>query len=333
MILKNKLKLVLLPLIIITSISSSYAKWYKSETIDPFTDVVSYNAGTSTHASGNEGSILVSCNKIDSVVRMIVFIPKTDFIFSEKLVNTRYRVDSYEAQKSRWYIDISDFLAVEAPTSAIAPVLEQMIRGSSFLFEVRNQTGEYQRIEFLLDGSMIAISSLLNECEIELSSIGDRGDILNNSEPPYMLFHNVKSLQAVANKEYFDRLLTSNNDSENISNDSNKKNKDKSVIDAQKNADEVKILKSMSSLIHQRIRSRWIRPPFMETGIKAQLSIFFLPTGEIDLVQLTKSSGDDVFDQRTLDAVYKMGRVKELSDLDSYVFERNFRKVEIVFNP
>lgn len=96
---------------------------------------------------------------------------------------------------------------------------------------------------------------------------------------------------------------------------------------------ETQMLQSMSGLINQRIRSRWIRPPNAKNGMKTQLSIFFLPTGEVDLAQITKSSGDDLFDQRAVDAVYKMGRIEELSELDPYVFERNFRQIEIIFNP
>lgn len=96
---------------------------------------------------------------------------------------------------------------------------------------------------------------------------------------------------------------------------------------------ETQMLQSMSGLINQRIRSRWIRPPNAKNGMKTQLSIYFLPTGEVDLAQITQSSGDDLFDQRAVDAVYKMGRIEELSELDPYVFERNFRKIEIIFNP
>lgn len=97
--------------------------------------------------------------------------------------------------------------------------------------------------------------------------------------------------------------------------------------------EETQMLQSMSGLINQRIRSRWIRPPNAKNGMKTQLSIFFLPTGEVDLAQITRSSGDDLFDQRAVDAVYKMGRIDELSELDPYVFERNFRQIEIIFNP
>ncbi|OUR81246.1 protein TolA [Marinomonas sp. 42_23_T18] len=96
---------------------------------------------------------------------------------------------------------------------------------------------------------------------------------------------------------------------------------------------EAQMLQSMSGLINQRIRSRWIRPPNAKNGMRTQLSIFFLPTGEVDLAQITRSSGDDLFDQRAVDAVYKMGRIEELSELDPYVFERNFRQIEIIFNP
>jgi colicin import membrane protein len=49
--------------------------------------------------------------------------------------------------------------------------------------------------------------------------------------------------------------------------------------------------------------------------------------------QVTKSSGNNLFDQKAVDAVYKVKRIEEIAELDSYVFERNFRQVDLVFNP
>jgi colicin import membrane protein len=63
------------------------------------------------------------------------------------------------------------------------------------------------------------------------------------------------------------------------------------------------------------------------------LRIDFFPTGEISNVQVTEGSGDALFDQRTLDAVYKVKRIEELADIDSITFERNFRKIDLIFNP
>jgi len=39
-----------------------------------------------------------------------------------------------------------------------------------------------------------------------------------------------------------------------------------------------------------------------------------------------------LFDQRAVDAVYKVRRIEELATVDSYIFERNFRQIDLIFN-
>ncbi|WP_421851939.1 cell envelope integrity protein TolA [Marinomonas sp.] len=101
----------------------------------------------------------------------------------------------------------------------------------------------------------------------------------------------------------------------------------------QRAADEAQMVQSISGLINDRVTAAWIRPPSARNNMKAQLRIYFLPNGEVRDVQVTKGSGDALFDQRAVDAVYKVRRIEELSKVDSYVFERNFRQVDLIFNP
>lgn len=101
----------------------------------------------------------------------------------------------------------------------------------------------------------------------------------------------------------------------------------------QRKAEEQQAVQSLVGLIKARIRSNWIRPPSARNGMKAGLKISFLPNGEINEVFITQSSGDQLFDNKTVDAVRKVSRIEELADLDSYIFERNFRTVDIIFNP
>ncbi|MFT2099222.1 cell envelope integrity protein TolA [Marinomonas sp. 2405UD66-6] len=98
-------------------------------------------------------------------------------------------------------------------------------------------------------------------------------------------------------------------------------------------AEEAQMVQSISSLINSRITSVWNRPPNARNGMKTQLRIYFLPNGEVRDTQVTKGSGDALFDQRAVDAVYKVGRIEELADVDSYTFERNFRQIDLIFNP
>ncbi|MCO4785945.1 cell envelope integrity protein TolA [Marinomonas atlantica] len=94
-----------------------------------------------------------------------------------------------------------------------------------------------------------------------------------------------------------------------------------------------KMVQSISGLINKRVTDAWIRPPSARNGMKTTLRINFLPNGEVSNVQVLKGSGDAIFDKRAMDAVYKVGRIEELSEIESYIFERNFRQVDLLFNP
>ncbi|NVK74315.1 protein TolA [Marinomonas sp. CT5] len=98
-------------------------------------------------------------------------------------------------------------------------------------------------------------------------------------------------------------------------------------------AEEAQMVQSISGLINDRITAAWTRPPNARNGMKTYLRIYFLPNGEVRDVEITKSSGDGLFDQKAVDAVYKVAKIDELSKIDSYVFERNFRQVDLIFNP
>lgn len=96
---------------------------------------------------------------------------------------------------------------------------------------------------------------------------------------------------------------------------------------------EAQMVQSISGLINSRIEAVWSRPANARNGMQTTLRIYFVPTGEVVNVEVIKRSGDDLFDQRAVDAVYKVGQIEELAEVDTYVFERNFRQVELLFNP
>ncbi|MEL0636749.1 cell envelope integrity protein TolA [Marinomonas sp. TI.3.20] len=106
----------------------------------------------------------------------------------------------------------------------------------------------------------------------------------------------------------------------------------KKAEDEKRAADEAQAVQSISSLINDRITAAWNRPASARNGMKTELQISFLPSGEVLAVNLIKSSGDALFDQRAVNAARSI-RVEELSKIDPYVFDRNFRKVVIIFNP
>ncbi|GAB3475088.1 cell envelope integrity protein TolA [Marinomonas epiphytica] len=101
----------------------------------------------------------------------------------------------------------------------------------------------------------------------------------------------------------------------------------------QRQAAEAQMVQSISGIINNRIVNAWNRPANARNGMQTLLRIFFLPSGEVLNVEVIKRSGDDLFDQRAVDAVNRVGQIEELQEVDSYVFERNFRQVELLFNP
>lgn len=104
--------------------------------------------------------------------------------------------------------------------------------------------------------------------------------------------------------------------------------------DARRKAAEAgQMVQSISSLINRRVTDAWIRPPSARNGMQTLLRISFLPNGEVADVQVLKGSGNGTFDKYAMDAVYKVGRIEELSEIESYIFERNFRQVDLLFNP
>ncbi|MGO3344172.1 MAG: cell envelope integrity protein TolA [Marinomonas sp.] len=97
-------------------------------------------------------------------------------------------------------------------------------------------------------------------------------------------------------------------------------------------AEEAQMVQSIGGLINNRIAAAWNRPPSARNGMKTELAISFLPAGDVLAVNVIKGSGDALFDQRAANAARSI-RVEELSKVDPYVFDRNFRKVVIIFNP
>ena len=58
-----------------------------------------------------------------------------------------------------------------------------------------------------------------------------------------------------------------------------------------------------------------------------------VPTGEVVSVTLIRSSGNAAFDSSAVNAVKKAGAFPELQKLPSAEFEKNFRRLNLIFNP
>ncbi len=87
------------------------------------------------------------------------------------------------------------------------------------------------------------------------------------------------------------------------------------------------------ALMAQRIEQNWSRPPSARKGMKCELRIQLIPTGEVVNVTIIDSSGNAAFDRSAEMAVKKVGRFDELKDVPPDVFESYFREVTLIFNP
>ncbi len=90
---------------------------------------------------------------------------------------------------------------------------------------------------------------------------------------------------------------------------------------------------SYVAAITQRIEQNWSRPPSARTGMKCELLIQLVPTGQVVQVTIIKSSGNAAFDRSAEQAVKKVGRFPEIKTMSPEVFERSYRKLKLIFNP
>jgi TonB family protein len=90
---------------------------------------------------------------------------------------------------------------------------------------------------------------------------------------------------------------------------------------------------SFQALIQQAVIGYWSRPPSARNGMEAVLQLQLIPTGEVVSVTILRSSGNEAFDRSAVNAVEKAGAFPELQKLPSGEFERNFRRLTMVFRP
>ena len=109
------------------------------------------------------------------------------------------------------------------------------------------------------------------------------------------------------------------------------------VLEAEKqlalDQDNEKLTASYSAYIMERIEANWNRPPSARRGMEVALIIQLVPTGQVISVTMVKSSGSEAFDRSAQQAVHKVGRFERLQQLDAQAFEKNFRKLRLVFRP
>ena len=89
----------------------------------------------------------------------------------------------------------------------------------------------------------------------------------------------------------------------------------------------------VAAVIKQAVIGRWTRPPSARNNMVAILEIALVPTGDVVGVTVLESSGNLAFDSSAVNAVEKVGRFSEVKSLERAVFERDFRRFQLIFRP
>ena len=98
-------------------------------------------------------------------------------------------------------------------------------------------------------------------------------------------------------------------------------------------AGEQLLVAQYAALIKRIISQNWVIPPSARNGMTAIVQLQVVPTGEVVGASVVESSGNLAFDRSVIQAVERAERFPELQELDTGVFERNFRTFTLVFRP
>lgn len=90
---------------------------------------------------------------------------------------------------------------------------------------------------------------------------------------------------------------------------------------------------TVAAIIQRSVINRWTRPPSARNGMRAVLEIALVPTGDVVGVAVLSGSGNLAFDRSAINAVEKAGRFPEVKELERALFERDFRRFQLIFKP
>ncbi|WP_019530669.1 energy transducer TonB [Dasania marina] len=108
------------------------------------------------------------------------------------------------------------------------------------------------------------------------------------------------------------------------------------ISDARENQQELsdaELANSHIALITQAIERNWSRPASARNGMKVELVLDLVPTGEVINVSVVKGSGNAAFDRSAVAAVKRAKQFPELQQLPPRVFQDTFRRFRMIFNP
>lgn len=90
---------------------------------------------------------------------------------------------------------------------------------------------------------------------------------------------------------------------------------------------------SYIAMITRIVQNNWSRPPSARNNMEAELALQLVPTGEVVSVRVVNSSGNPAFDRSAEKAVLRAQRFPELQNLPPRVFEKYFRRLNLIFRP
>ena len=88
-----------------------------------------------------------------------------------------------------------------------------------------------------------------------------------------------------------------------------------------------------AGLISERIEKNWNRPLEARKEMKVVLEIELASNGQVLNVTIVESSGNRAFDLAAETAVRKVDKFEEIKEMKPEVFNKNFRKFKLLFNP
>ena len=168
---------------------------------------------------------------------------------------------------------------------------------------------------------------------------------LNKIEPmsAYLVFEKPQALKKIANKKTFKKqifeepeiaspILEMADTGAELENIKIEKDLLLKEIVSNETKSSVEEISFFSNLIRDQVILNWKQPSSAQKGMTVEILITLVPTGEIIQVNLTKSSGNQAFDNSALNAVQKVSKFESL-DMGRKLFDNHFRKFTLVFNP
>ncbi len=106
------------------------------------------------------------------------------------------------------------------------------------------------------------------------------------------------------------------------------------LLEAMEDEENQSKVQQLSALIQADVQNNWKIPPTARRGMECLLTVHLLPSGEVQTVQIARSSGDAVFDRSVQDAVYRASPLPvSSSSAGSRLFQTTFREFNFHFSP